>query len=207
MPIPNLISCLADISDPWYFKLASFAGGIVATFIGFFLNQYHQNNKEKIKELKEYISSLQSSANELEFYNAKLNQLSGELEKLANTLQQRNVFIIPSYSLYPDFLEKCKIALNTFHKNPHLVKEIGHCHFELCHILARLDFLKVEMSTSLQQSQTQLHIANIRGFKELVDSNIPVFKATCDLLLAEKTSMEHELRLQKDKGLFCNGDK
>ncbi|MBI3414927.1 MAG: hypothetical protein HY043_06330 [Verrucomicrobia bacterium] len=203
----------ADSHEAWYFKLASFAGGIVATFIGFFLNQRHQNDKDKIKELKEYIASLQSAANELDFYRGKLTQLSGELENLANALKTwKTNWIIPTYSIYPDFLEKCKITINTFHKNPNLVKEVSHCHFELCHILARLDLLKEQMAEPLAvdprilTEQLKTHFINANGFKGLVDSNIPVFKATCDLILAEKSSVESQLRLQKERSLFASAE-
>jgi hypothetical protein len=201
----------ADSQEAWYFKLASFAGGIVATFLGFLLNQRYQNDKEKIKEFKEYISSLQSAANELEFYGDKLKQLSGELDRLIGALREwRTDWIIATYSIYPEFLEKCKITINTFHKNPHLVKEVGHCHFELCHILARLDFLKEQMFAPLPQhpaaltEQLKIHRVNANGFKGLVDSNIPVFKATCDLILSEKAKVEAELRLQKERCLLAN---
>jgi hypothetical protein len=213
MFIPNFAPFLADAASPeaWYFKLASFAGGIVATFFGFLLNQRYQNDKEKIKELKEYIASLQSAANELEFYGDKLKQLSGELERLINALREwRTDWIIPTYSIYPEFLEKCKTTINTFHKNPILVKEVSHCHFELCHILARLDLLKEQMYTPLPANaaalteQLKIHRVNANGFKGLVDSNIPVFKATCDLILSEKSDMERKLQLQQERSLFSS---
>ena len=211
MIIPVFALMLADANpnEAWYFKLASFAGGIVATFLGFLLNQRYQNDKEKIKELKEYIVSLQSAANELEFYGNKLKQLSGELDKLATALKAWETnFIIPTYSIYPNFLEKCKATINAFHKNPHLVKEVGHCHFELCHILARLDLLKNQMYAPLptdprmRTEHLKMHCFNANGFKGLVDSNIPVFKATCNLILSEKSDMESRLRLQQERSLF-----
>lgn len=202
----------ADSHEAWYFKLASFAGGIVATFLGFLLNQRYQNDKEKIKELKEYIVSLQSAANELEFYGGKLIQLSGELGELAIILKRRDVdWSVQSYSIYPDFLEKCKITMNTFYKNPNLVKEIGNCHFELCHILARLDWHKDQMSAPLPEgllrnSHLAVHLTNVNGFKGLVDLNIPVFKATREEILAEKLKMEHKLKLQEERSLFSSSE-
>lgn len=203
-----IASILAGASDPWYVKLAGFAGGIVATFVGFFLNQRYQTYKDRIKEFKEYIVSLQSAENELDFYRRKLIQLSGELDNLAKTLDQRNSFwIVPTYSIYPDFLEKCKITINGFFKNPNLVKELGHCHFELCHILARLDLLKKQLYEPLPNNlaasqQMAIHAGNVKGFKGLVDSNIPVFKAASEAILEEKTKMEEKLRLQKERSLI-----
>ena len=213
MFISTFAIILADATsnDPWYIKLASFAGGIIATFVGFLLNQSHQNYREKIKQINEYNASLQSSANELEFYSGKLKQLSGELENLAEKLDRRDAYnwITPTYSLYPNFLEKCKITINTFHKNPNLVKQIGHCHFELCHILARLDLHKEQMSVQLptgllRENAMAVLCVNVKGFKGLIDLNIPVFKATCDIILAEKTKMEGSLELLKERGPFSN---
>jgi hypothetical protein len=197
-------------SDSWGIKiLVGVVAGVVATFLGFLLNQYHQDSKETIKETKEYIASLQSAANELEFYTGKLQQLSSELEALEKRLEAwKTNWVIPTYSIYPDFLEKCKITISAFHKNPKLVKEVGHCHFELCHILARLDFLKKEMNTTMEGSATDItrelntRRINCGGFKALVDENIPVFKATREEILSEKVKMDRELQVQKERSLL-----
>ena len=177
--------------------------------LGFLLTQYHQENKEKIKELNEYIAALQSAANELDFYRAKLGQLSGELEAIAVIASTwHSDWIIPTYSIYPSFLEKCKITINAFQKNPHLVKEIGHCHFELCHILERLNLIKQELRSELSTDlrilteQLRVHFRHAKGFKGLVNSNIPVFKAASDAIMTEKTTMECNLRLQKERSLI-----
>jgi hypothetical protein len=187
--------------------------GIGGVVLGFFLNQYHQESKEKIKELKEYIATLQSAANELEFYGNKLKQLSEELDRIAIELKAwRILWIVPTYSIYPNFLEKCKITINRFQKNPNLVKEVGNCHFELCHILERLNLLKAEMRVSLptepraMTEQLKTHRVNVEGFKGLVDDNIPVFKAACDLILCEKIKMENSLKLQKERSLFSSAE-
>ena len=188
-------------------------GGVVATFVGFLLNQRYQDDKEKIKNLKEYIATLYSAANELEFYTDKLKQLSGELDCLIEQLRHwRTEWIIPTYSIYPDFLEQCKITINRFHRNPTLVKDIGHCHFELCHILERLDLLKRQMYAPLPTDaaaltqQLQLHRVNANGFKGLVDANIPVFQAARESVLLQKEAMEKKLRIQRERSLCPGAD-
>ena len=197
-------------SDGWGIKiLVGLVAGVVATFLGFLLNQYQQDNKDTIKEIKEYIAALQSAANELEFYTDKLQQLSSELDALVKRLEAwKTNWVIPTYSIYPDFLEKCKTTISVFHKNPKLVKEVGHCHFELCHILARLDFLKKEMNAIIEGSAADItrelntRRINCGGFKALVDSNIPVFQAAREEILSEKTQMDRELQVQKGRNLL-----
>ncbi len=215
MLIPDLALILAesDQSEGLGFKfVVGIIGGLIGVggvVLGFLLNQYHQESKERIKELNEYIAALQSAANELDFYRAKLTQLSGELEAIAAKASSwRADWIIPTYSIYPSFLEKCKITINAFQRNAYLVKEIGHCHFELCHILERMNVLKHDLRTELSTDarilteQLKTHFGNAKGFKGLVDSNIPVFKAASEAILAEKTKMDEELRLQKERSLI-----
>jgi hypothetical protein len=207
----NSFSILAEAStDDWGIKiLVGIVGGVVATFIGFWLNQYHQDNKEKIKEIKEYIAVLQSAANELEFYEGILDQLSKELDAIVKRLEKwETSWIIPTYSIYPDFLEKCKGTISEFHKNPKLVKTVGRCHFELCHILARLDFLKREMNVPMDgkniNHELKTRLVNVGGFKLLVDDNIPVFKNAREEILSEKVDMETELQLKKERSLISD---
>lgn len=196
-------------TEGWTKALFGLAGGILATFLGFILNQYHQDNKEKIQRTEEYLAALQSAANEIEFYTGKLNQLSSELDDLTKRLEAwKTNWVIPSYSLYPDFLEKCKITINAFFKNPKLVKDVGHCHFELCHILSRLDSLKSLMNTGVTGSHEQImqdlkmRRINCYSFKKLVDANILTFIGVRDEILLEKTKTAVELQLLKDRSIL-----
>jgi len=70
-----------------------------------------------------------------------------------------------------------------------LLKEVGHCHFELCHICERLVIFKREADKPPEEKNIKLMIKfNVSGFKNLVDSNIPVFRKTAATLLnASKT--------------------
>jgi hypothetical protein len=205
-----LIFAQAAQPDGWGIKLlAAVLGGVVATFVGFLLNQRHQDYKEKVKELKEYIVALQAAADELEFYGYKLNQLSSELAGLAKKVEEWSVdWIVPSYSIYPNFLEKCKSTIYTFYKNPTLVKDVGHCHFELCHILERLNLMRRELRAPLESEgaartkQLRVHLFNVNGFKGLVDSNIPVFKRVREAILSERKQIEKELEIRREQSLI-----
>lgn len=216
MGTPNIQALIADAaaSDGWGFKVVlGLVGGTFATFVGFLLNQHHQHCKESIKEVRDYIVALQSAADELEFYGGKLGQLSSEMGAIANEIQSRNTtWIIPTYSIYPDFLEKMKVALSTFYRNPDLVKQVGHCHFELCHILARLDLIKTELRVPLGNDRVQVtvqlknHLQNVLGFKGLLDLNIRTFSATRDAILIERSEMGRVLALQKERSLLSTED-
>ena len=60
-------------------------------------------NKKEIKN--NYKCLLITTKNELEFYNTKLEQLSTEADAIVSTIQNTQPVIIPTYSLYPRFLE------------------------------------------------------------------------------------------------------
>ena len=201
----------AGESDSWLSKVLIGLAGIGVTFVGFFLNQVYQNQKEKLKELKQYAVALQSAANEVSFYRAKLCQLSEALERILNQLKNGEWdVIIPSYSLYPDFLEKCKHTLSSFFENSELVQNIGHCHFELCHIVARLEQTRTSFEESIEKDEIRriltLRYKNTEGFKRLVDANIPVFQETVELLLAENAKIERESKLMRETSLLPLGD-
>jgi hypothetical protein len=201
------------MTNDWTKIIIAIAGGIVATFVGFFLNQRQQKEKAKEKDLKEYIIALQSTANELGFYKQKLTQLSDDLAKLSHQMKNMQAWVIPSYSVYPDFLEKCKGTLNVFFKNPDLVRDIGHCHFELCHIKERLESIKTELQTPIEPGPvfevmpkvSRIH-ANVEGLKLLVDSNLPVFGKAQNDTASEKLKTEQVVIVFKEQSLFSGSD-
>ncbi len=208
-----LLLAEASSSDSWAKAIVGLIGGVIAAFFGFLLNQYHQTNKEAIATLEGYKICLQSTANELEFYASKLKKLSQDLEEVVKKLTQWKVdWIIPSYGVYPDFLEKCKITISEHQKNSLIVKNVGHCHFELCHISARLDLFKKQMETQLSQDggarthELSIRLINCEGFKKLVDSNVVVFTNTRDELLAEAKLIEKQLLIKKERSLFACPD-
>ena len=124
----------------------------------------------------------------------KLHQLSNEITDIITSITpaQTKSIIIPSYSLYPDFLEKSKIEINSFFRNSDLVKNIGECHFELCHILERLNFLKDEFKKPFNQLHIPTTITNLEGFGSLVDKNIKTFECVI-------SDIDKELSIVKEK--------
>lgn len=201
------------MTNDWIKIAVAIVGGVVATFVGFFLNQRQQKEKDKEKDLKEYVIALQSTANELVFYKQKLTQLSNDLANLLHQIKNMQAWIIPSYGVYPDFLEKCKETLNTFFKNSDLVREIGHCHFELCHIRERLESLKAELRTPIEPGpifdvmpKVSRIGVNVEGLKLLVDSNIPVFEKAQNDTTSERLKIEQEVIAFKERSLFSGSD-
>jgi len=147
--------------------------GVITSFLAFLIKEWIQNKKAKKLELKKYTILLQSTRNEISFYQGKLNQLSGEINNIINDLQKGNKCIMPSYSLYPDFLEKCKIEINSFFLSSELVKEVGECHFELCHILERFSTEKGDLIKN--NPADEFALVNLNGLKILIDDNIHRF--------------------------------
>lgn len=161
--------------------------GIITSFFAFLLKERVLVWKNKKIENKKYAIVLESTKNEASFYLDKLRQLSNDISDTITSItstQAKSIISqnksqnirIPSYSLYPDFLEKSKIEINSFFRNSDLVKDIGECHFELCHILERLNFFKNEFKKPFKQLHIPTTIQNLRGFKSLIDKNIKTFK-------------------------------
>ena len=161
--------------------LGIISGAIIAIF-SVWLANYFNLKKEKKKENDNYKTLLLTSKNELEFYIRKLFQLSNESSEIINVLSIEKDPLIPSYSIYPKFLENSKIGLSKFYRNVEIVEKVGHCHFELSHISERLEQLKKELRSKFN---VQKQIANVEGFKELVVSNIQEFKNAIDLIQNE----------------------
>ncbi len=120
--------------------------GVIVSFLSLLLHGWYRDKKDEKNESKKYSLCLVSTKNELPFYLDKLIQLSDNISEIINAIQNESLIIIPSYSLYPDFLEKTKIEINSYFRNSQLVRDIGHCHFELSHISERLKNTKDELS-------------------------------------------------------------
>ena len=156
-------------------NLASAFVGLIGGAVGFFVARRLEDQKATREEDNRYCCLLESISNELEFYAGKLEFLSGQLRDfLAGT------GVVPSYTFYPAFLEQGKLRMNDFMRNSNLVKEVGHCHFELHHICERLEVFKRECNDATLPPP--LRQANTQGFKRLVDSNVPVFRANAAAL-------------------------
>lgn len=151
----------------------SIISAAIGSMITLLLTNIFKKREKKKEDLQLYLNSLVSAKDELVFYHLKLQQLSGDAEKIHNSLSLNTALVIPTYSLYPNLLENAKINLNGFNQDPIAIKYIGNCHFELSHIQQRLELLRSELR--IENSNLSALIANVEGFKLLVDSNVNEF--------------------------------
>jgi hypothetical protein len=155
--------------------------GVVGVVVGFFLSWVFQRRERRQENNTRYRCLLESIANELDFYADKLTFLSKQISQFLD-----GSGVIPSYKFYPSFLEQGKLRMNEFMRNSGLVKDVGHCHFELSHICERMDLFRRECEATNPRAMV---LTNGRGFKGLVDSNIPVFRATATALREEAETL------------------
>jgi hypothetical protein len=156
-------------------KFVSSSIGLIGGAVGFLLSRWIAERTKKREEDEQYCCLLVSAANELEFYAEKFTFLSSQLAQyLAGT------GVIPSYQFYPAFLEQIKIRISGLMRDADVLKEIGHCHFELSHICERMAIFKKQCDDPAPLAP--MITKNTRGFKELVDSNIPVFQKIAAVL-------------------------
>lgn len=110
---------------------------------------------------------------EITFYLAKLQQLEEELGAFVKTitgLGGTQVFT-PSYTVYPDFLEHQR-RLIAEHRlsSSEIVRDLGHCAFELRHIAKR-------MADARTAGAPTLAVSDWSGTHGLVSKNVKVFQA------------------------------
>ena len=136
-----------------------------------------------------YINCLITTLNEIDFYRSKFIKLSGEIQTAVPYAKKGEPFIVPSYKFYPSFLEKQKIELSKFNNNSELIRIIGNCHFELCHVQSKLESY-VKYMSSLDQYNMSLHLLNAMGFKELIDTDAKLFEDAIQMLKNEIVSAQ-----------------
>lgn len=165
--------------------ILSFIFGIMATFIGFLLNQTWQQTKERKQKLEKIIALFESTSAELEFYAEKLKQLSAHLAKVGQSqppIPGMSGIVVPSYDLYPAFLEKAKLELTTFPQTLPIVSRVGSCHYELCHIQEKLAWFK-QLAANQQGPQWLMNVVlTAGGLRGLANQNIASFEATANEL-------------------------
>ena len=161
---------------------SSLISAVLGSLITLFVTTWIGAKQREKESRQKYLNLVTSTLNELEFYVRKLEQLSAETKTILNALSSATPPLIPTYSLYPSFLEQAKLNLSNFNINPELVKRVGHCHFELSHIQQRLELMKSELRT---KDNSPVLIANVGGFKALVDSNISEFNLVISELKKE----------------------
>lgn len=162
-----------------------FTSAALASIITLIATNIYNARQKRKEELANYKSLLSSTNNELEFYISKLEQLKIDSNNIINAIKTQNSPpIIPTYSIYPRFLENSKIELSKFYKNSDIIKRVGHCHFELSHICERLELIKKELRTNYDP---QKEVANIGGFLKLVESNLIEFNDVVRTISKELT--------------------
>lgn len=174
-------------------KVVSGILSVAAGVVGFFFGKWYDQKNNYRKETQRYRSCLKAAENELRFYKDKLHQASGELGKMMDDVTQSSGsrFILPSYSFYPDFLQNVKIELAGFFQDVQFVKDVGNCHFELCHIVERFDWVK--KLSSEQPAFILANVSNIGGVKGLIDKNENTFLQSADLIQAEIVRLDQLL--------------
>lgn len=177
------MSFLNNIFD--FFKI-TYSNPLISAVLGSLITLFVTTwigTRQKERELdQKYLNLVTSTINELEFYLTKLNQLATEAQAIILNLSSQTPPLIPTYSLYPTFLEQAKLNLSSFNKNPELVKRVGHCHFELSHIQQRLELMKTELR---MKKNSHVLILNVGGFKALVESNVTEFNLVISELKKE----------------------
>ncbi len=170
--------------------------GVLTSFLGFLTNSSYQKRQDEKKELKKYYISLKSTRDELDFYLGKLRQLGNEMTNIFNLIKAHKSFAIPSYSLYPDFLEKAKIEQYGFFKNSELVKKIGMCHYELAHVSERLEFFKREYTQGRSGFFT---LGNIGSFMTLISRKVTEFEEVIKDIDEELKRVGESIKLEDIK--------
>jgi len=148
--------------------------GVFTSFLGFLANSWYSKRQNEKKKLGEYCNSLRSIRDELCFYMEKLKQLSKDFARIQKQISMAPQIDIPSYNLYPNFLERAKIEQYVFFKNPVLVKKIGECHYELAHVSERLNFFKEKASN---KEWSFFNKANLISYRMLLGYKINHFKS------------------------------
>jgi hypothetical protein len=183
----------SNIVDPVWLQILN--SNLVAALIGFLaalliwrLSEWSQAKRKKRDYEMKYLALLRAIQNELIFYKNKFEFLSNQIGDAVEAAMHGRPVARPSYSFYPAFLERAKQELCSFFKNEELVRELGHCYFELCHIVERVEWYK-----SVQVERLVFEVNNIRGVKTLIDSNIPVFERGARLFAKEEEQVRNAL--------------
>lgn len=166
----NYASDLSDIGKILIgFAIALLTFGIKELFF-YILKKRNENSKYRIV--------LDSTKDELIYYLGKLKQLRDDFLSPSSGKDGGKKYLIPSFSLYPNFLEKSKIDIHSFFRNKDIVRIVSECHFEISHINERLSSLK-------NRSQNE---STIQGLKKLVETNIERFERAIDAIDIELKS-------------------
>lgn len=188
------INALAAIvvEDAAKFRPIEFALGILAATVAFFIKELVAEKRRQRQRYLDASNVLLNASDEVVFYAGKLKQLVSDIDNNLLSLAS-GTLIVPSYSLYPEFIAGLRVALTDRRAiRPALFASIGECHFELAHLSQRLEDGKVRMVRLTQELETSkswptslsekdkealnIYITNWRGVQKLARENIQRFK-------------------------------
>jgi len=186
---PVLVSC----DHGWYEYPIAVVTGVLVSWATIRLQSRHDRKARLRQEARKYAVVARSARDELRLYEDKLRQLSSEFKDIISALRNRSerVFLVPSYGVYPAFLEHVKLQLSEFYREESLVRQLSACHFELEHIRDRLEEAKRALRASPPEPAG--YPANLAGFVLLLDNDVKVFAATAQ-------SLDDEARKATDGG-------
>ena len=162
-----------SLTDVVNWQIVSTFLAMIATFFGFLGSQYVQRRAVQKEEDRRFRVAINNARNEIEFYISKLNILTSQVQDALDSLDNRHV-LVPSYTFYPSLLEQLKVELASFLREEELIKQVGHCHFELAHVVERLDTYKSRVPDKCDPA----YVTNVEGFKSLVDATVSAFEST-----------------------------
>ena len=192
-PEPKPESWLKEVLDS---NLVAAIIGFVSALFVYYLTDRSQSKKKADEDRRKYLVLLSATMKELLFYQGKLATLSEKLAGCITDLKKGTPgIILPSFSVYPEFLEQSKIQLNSLFQNASIVQKVGHCHFELCHVLERLNWLKGDIFMEMVRQPQNLNavIANLDGIKGLLVITSKVFGDTASTLNNEITNLSRHV--------------
>lgn len=169
--------------------------GVLISFGSFWLSNWYTNKKRYEKETVSYLNLLYATCTEVKLYIGKLRILKDDLAKFIEALESGKSTVVPSYSIYPNLLEKSKSEIMSFHRNADLIEQVSKCHYELCHVLERLNKFK-----NPKQGDALIAL-NAQGFMDLVENCFSKFE-TLNTNIKEQMN---EIRSQEPwlKSKYC----
>lgn len=188
---PSQIMAIFRVISSIFGQVVSVLMGAVVTFIAFLIKERYYRRKDERKRTVRKIALLQSAGAEIGFYRGKLVQIKNQIDEIIPALTSEQRVIVPTYTVYPGFIENLKTELARDVEEPDLVKKLSHCHFELAHIARRLaDNISM---TGKGKGSVKDQQARWGGLRKLVNSNITTFKSFESTLDKRRSNLEQSL--------------
>ncbi len=149
---------------------------------GYFLGALLQRRALAREVASRHASLLLAAFTELGVQIGRLSELRAHLVDVRSDIESGGSKVrIPSTPILPGFLGTLRDQVLGFQPRHDILTELGRCHFELCHVEARLDVLR-ERLREFKGGVSMTLIANVSGLSLLVAQCLQQCKATHDLL-------------------------